>query len=374
MSAANDRRQGRRDREREAMLARLATVASSAPVAETVLFGLAVSAAMLGGWLAAIDGRIDASVAAAIHAASVAVLLGWVWTVRRRKRDLRLPYLLAGTAALTGPFGGLGSALCAALYAIFRRRTTGFEEWYAALFPEQKIASARALFQEIVGDDADEGAAARSVASFTDILAFGTFDQKQALLALIATYFKPAFAPALKAALAHDEPAIRVQAATAVAQIEQRFMRRSVDLENELARRPADVPLLGAAARHYDDYAFTGLLDSDRQEENRKRALALYGAALELAPDNAALELATGRLLVRQGAYREAGDLLSRAAEAGRLPPVGAVWYLECLFQLRAFDRLRIVARQLAPLLDKDEAADPVLRDATRLWAMRAAA
>ena len=373
-SAGSERRQGRRDREHAEMLAGLSQLASSAPVAETMLMGLLAAAATAAGWLAAIAGTIGALEALAVHAGAVAVLGLWVWSVNRRKRDLRLPYLLVGCAALSGPFGACGTVLCAALFAIFRRKTTSFEAWYAALFPEQKTESARALFQEIVAGGNDDEASARSIASFTDILAYGTFDQKQALLALIAAYFKPAFAPALKAALAHEEPAIRVQAATAVAQIEQRFVRRSVDLEQEMARRPGDAPLIGAAARHYDDYAFTGLLDADRQDENRTRALALYTAALERMPDNGTLELAKGRLLVRLGRHEEASALLARSAEGGRLPPTGTIWYLECLFQMRAFDRLRGVAKRLAPLLEKDAAADPLLRDAARLWGQERAA
>lgn len=367
----NERRQARRDREHAAMLAQLSSLAAEVPIVETCVLGSAAGVAIAFGWFSAIAGQLGVLEALAIHAGAVGVLGVWSWSVARRKRDLRLPYLLVGSTALTGPFGAAGTVLCALLYALFRRHTSSFEEWYAALFPAQKTASARALFQEIVGAGDDDRTAARSVASFTDILAFGTFEQKQGLLALIATYFKPAFAPALKAALAHEEPAIRVQAATAVAQIEQRFMRRSVDLESELARRPGDVPLIAAAARHYDDYAFTGLLDSERQDENRKRALALYSAALEKTPENGALELAKGRLLVRLEAFEEASQLLARSAEAGRLPPVGTIWYLECLFRQRAYARLRKVAARIAPLLDKDPNADPLLRDAANLWGGR---
>jgi len=370
-SQGNERRQARRDREHAAMLAQLSSLASEVPIVETCLLGLVAGAAIALGWLAAVTARIGTFEALAVHVVVVGVLGLWSWSVAWRKRDLRFPHLLVGSSLLMGPFGAGGTVLCALLYALFRRHTSSFEEWYAALFPAQKTASARALFQEIVWAGDDDSMAARSVASFTDILAFGTFEQKQGLLALIATYFKPAFAPALKAALAHQEPAIRVQAATAVAQIEQRFMRRSVDLESELARRPGDVPLIAAAARHYDDYAFTGLLDAERQDENRRRALALYSMALDKTPENGVLELAKGRLLVRLEAFEEAGQLLARSAEAGRLPPVGTIWYLECLFKQRAYSRLRSVAAGIALLLDKDPDADPVLRDAANLWSGR---
>lgn len=367
-SRPDDRRRGRRDREHAAMLAKLAHVAGSAPIVETLAVGCAMTAATGYVWFGASQGAFGFVEVAGVHAVVAAAGAAWLWTVARRARDMRLPWLAVGAATCVGPFGGAGSVLCVLLYAWFRRSTTSFEEWYAALFPEQQAEGARALFQEIVSDARDDESAERSIASFTDILAFGTFDQKQALLALIATYFRPAFAPALKSALGHPEPAIRVQAATAVAQIEQRFLRRSLDLDAELARRPGDFPLLFAAARHYDEYAFTGLLDHDRQAENQRRALKLYDDALALAPEDGRLELGMARLLVRMGEYRTAADLLARAANGGRLKPAGAVWYLECLFRLGAFGRLREAAARVVPLLESDETADPRLREAARLW------
>ncbi|MBI3503502.1 MAG: hypothetical protein HY059_01575 [Proteobacteria bacterium] len=367
-NTGDDRRTGRRDREREEILARLTRVAGSVPIVETVLYSGTMTAATGYSWFQASQNDLGFLAVLGAQGAVGAVGLLWIWTVVRRARDLRFPLLAVGSATMVGPFGAAGSVLCALLYAWFRRSTTSFEEWYAALFPEQQNEGARTLFQEIVSEGRDDEVAARSIASFTDILAFGTFDQKQALLALIATYFRPAFAPALKSALGHPEPAIRVQAATAVAQIEQRFLRRSLDLDAELKRRPRDFPLVFAAARHYDDYAFTGLLDHDRQAENQRRALTLYNAALELAPENGRLELGMGRLLVRMGEYHVAADLLAKAANAGRLKPGGAVWYLECLFRIGAFARLREAAARIVPLLEGDETADPRLREAARLW------
>lgn len=364
----DDRRGKRRDRDREAMLATLGRLAGDVPVVETLVAAtaLAVTTAYLALGTAA--GEIALAAGLAGHAGACALAALWAWSVARRNRDLRLPVLAVGATLCLGPFGAGGTALAVVLFLLFRRNVTGFEEWYAALFPEQKVEAARALFQEVVGETRNDDESAASVASFADILEYGTVEQMQALLALVATYFKPAFAPALKIALAHREPAIRVQAATAVAQIEQRFLRRSIDLESELKRRPKDAAVAFAAARHYDDYAFTGLLDEDRQEENRKRAFALYHAALTLRPEDGAIELAIGRLLVRMGDYRTAASLLALSAEAGRLRPAGTVWYLECLFRLGAFAKLREAAARIVPLLEADESADPRLRDAARLW------
>lgn len=372
--SAAERRFKRRDREREEALARLTTLAGTAPVAETAILGTGAAAALAWQWFELAMDRMDTWEIAAGHIAACLALALWLWSVAKRGRDLRLPWSLLGATATLGPLGAAGTALSASLFAMFRRRTLGFEAWYAALFPEAKTEEARALFQEIVAGGDDDETAQRSVASFADVLAFGAFEQKQGMLALIAAYFRPAFAPALKAALAHNEPAIRVQAATAVAQIEARFLRRSVDLDKEMRRRPDDFALIFAAARHFDDYAFTGLLDSDRQDENRNRAQALYARALQLNPDDAKVELALGRLFVRLGRHAEAVAILAPAEQAGRLPAGGAIWLLECFYTLRDFAALRAVASRVAPELDKAETADTAVRDAAKFWALGAAA
>jgi polysaccharide biosynthesis protein PelE len=371
---AAERRDRHRDRERAETLARLTTLAGTAPVLETLAAGSAAAAALAWQWLALTQGRIGPLEVALGHVAICAALAVWLWTVAKRGRDLRLPWSLLGATATLGPLGAAGTTLCAALFAYFRRRTLGFEAWYAALFPEAKTEEARALFQEIVAGGDDDETAERSVASFVDVLAFGAFEQKQGMLALIAAYFRPGFAPALKAALAHNEPAIRVQAATAVAQIESRFLRRSLDLDKEMRRRPDDFALIFAAARHFDDYAFTGLLDSDRQNENRKRAMALYARALALRPEDAKVEVALGRLLVRVGRHVEAVAILARAEAAGRLPADGAIWLLECFYALRDFAALRAIAARIAPILEKSDVADTAVRDAAKFWAQGAAA
>ena len=60
--------------------------------------------------------------------------------------------------------------------------------------------------------------------SFRDILALGSFEDKQAALAILTRRFTPPLAPALRLALNDPDAAIRVQAATAAARIEDLFL------------------------------------------------------------------------------------------------------------------------------------------------------
>src|SRR3546814_9387486 len=81
------------------------------------------------------------------------------------------------------------------------------------------IASGRSANQTLSGID-----------SFTDVMRYGTIEQKRAVLMLLARRFRPEFAPALKLALPHANPAIRVPPPTATAEIESGFTDRTTVL------------------------------------------------------------------------------------------------------------------------------------------------
>src|SRR3546814_11680725 len=98
--------------------------------------------------------------------------------------------------------------------------------------------------------------------------------------------FRPEFAPALKLALQDANPAIRVQAATATAEIESGFTDRTIVLEAAAKAASQDFDRQLAIAQHYDAYAFSGLLDSGREHASRRSALMSYGACLTLRPQD----------------------------------------------------------------------------------------
>lgn len=310
--------------------------------------------------------------AAVAHLAVVAALAVWVRRLARRQEDFRLPLLLAATTAVLGPLGAIGTLLTWALSVVYARSATPFEEWYESMFPENESKFSAYLFEQLRAHHGDPGEQT-GVAPFTDILSFGTQQQKQIAIALIADRFQPAFAPALRQALHDNSSVIRVHAAAAITKIEKDFLARRLELSTAVQERPRDPEALRELARHHDDYAYTGIMDGEREQENRKKALEAYRDYLKLQPDDANAQCLIGRILLRAGAFREAGEWLEQSIRQGSSLPQTILWYMESLFHLGRFPELRELAHaHYADLAADDRIPDQALR-AVELWAGKVA-
>lgn len=267
-----------------------------------------------------------------------------------------------------GPFGVVGAAGAALLSRAHAWRATPFEEWYRALFPEERRDRTRELYEKVVLRG--HGPAERStVAPFADVISLGSLQEKQAAIALIASHFRPEFAVALRAALNDQEAAVRVQAAAAVARIEQQFLRRSIALEARRAADSSDPTLLMELAGHYGALSATGLVDETRAREAAESALALYIDVRDRTEDEAvrvAAAGAAGRLLLRLGRTDEAERLLAPTATSDRATPDVVAPYLEALFRLRRFVDLRQLCIRLRDA--GSEGLPEGVEDALALW------
>jgi hypothetical protein len=333
------------------------------------------AAALAEGWIAQrllADPTAFADLLAAQAGVALATGLCAALLYRLGERD-PLFLLFAVAVAFLGPVGVVGAAVAALFRLAFARRATPFLAWYASLFPTEEPDPTRALHESVVLRG--RGPAKRStVAPFADVMALGSLREKQSVLALIAERFRPPFAGALRAALNDAEPVVRVQAAAAVARIENGYLQRAMSLEERHAERPDDPELMLALARHYDEHAATGLLDEGRTRESAERALGLYLQLADRVRGGGVAEAAEaiGRLLLQLGRVEQAARVLRLMVAdgaGGGPPPHGALGhYLECLYRLRRFAELREVCRRFAQDLE-DPAVPDEIREAARLWA-----
>ena len=347
----------------------IGTLAGDRPVAGT---GELVAATLGAGLLDAVALAFGLSgipfaapSAAALHLLLCGLAGLWVRSRARRGRDLRLAGLLLVTMVPLGPLGAACTLVTAALLALFSRYATGFQDWYLSLFPESETGPAQELYELIVSGR--ENAHLVAGESFTDMMWMGTPQQKQAVIALVARHFRPAFTPALKAGLADADPSVRVQAATATARVEHEFNERWLSLDHAARAHPDDAGALAALSRHLDDYAFCGLLDSNREAEIREKALDGYRRSLELAPDDDGIRLDLGRLLLRCGLAAEAAARLEPLID--RTPDSRILfWYAESLFRLGRFGDLRALPIRRPDLLGDGATLPDALRDVFALW------
>lgn len=329
----------------------------TAACAAVAVVALAVEAALV----AAVGSGTSIRAAVAGH-----VLLGGALAVHaRRARTGRrgAVLLLVGTLAF-GPFGPLGVLLLAVLERRHARHATSIEAWHDMLFPPHGVDPRAELWRRI-GQRASDRAPESHVTPFLDVLAFGSIPQRQAVIAIIAQQFHPAFASALKAALRDEHNVVRVQAATAIARIEREFLERTVELEEAAAG--GDGPAVLALARHYDGQAFAGLLDPAREQACQVSAAERYAAYLASHPADDEARFHLARLAQRRRRWPEAEALLRPLADAGH--PRARVWLMENLFAQRRYRELRELAAMPGP--HSDDAAPIEVSSAVALWAQK---
>jgi hypothetical protein len=284
------------------------------------------------------------STAAVVVAHLALALPAAIALLRSRWGADRYVGLLALTTVALGPLGPAGVLLAMVLERVHARGAVSIEQWHEMLFPPV-VADTKGDLWRRVGKRASDRPPDPRVTPFQDVLAFGSVQQRQAVVAIIAQQFRPAFAPALKAALRDEHNVVRVQAATVIARLEQEFLDRTFELEAAVQFAPDDPAAILALATHADDQAFAGLFDATREESCRARAADGYARYLELRPDDQAVDLRLARLQLRRGVLDEAEPRLRRLADAGHAS--ARLWLMEVLFAQRRYGDLRAVASRV---------------------------
>jgi hypothetical protein len=321
-------------------------------------------------WWLVLAARLGILVGAALHVALIALLCGWIRRLARTQQDLRMPLLLTATSAVLGPIGPAGVLLTIGLQHWFTRSALTFESWYASLFPEETSRSGLISGPPLPSSD-EETSGTINVVPFMDILSFGTRQQKQSMIALMTSRFQPAFAPVLRKALNDSNNAIRVQAATATTKVENNFLERSMQLADAAKKNPHSPAVLLDLARHYDAYAFAGILDEKRERENRDKAIAAYRGFLELKPEDLTVKAELGRLLVRTGDFAQAIALLHQAIEDRVSSPQIVLWYMESLYSLGRYEELCRLTPVYQASIETDKELPVEVGEALKLWASR---
>jgi hypothetical protein len=123
---------------------------------------------------------------------------------------------------------------------------------------------------------------AHSIRSLLDVIIDGTQFEKLDALSLISKRFVPALAPPLKRALDDKDAAVRVLAATVMAQQHNSHMRQIGGLRAEAEAAPVSPALWRELGQAHRDYAGSGLLETSRAEAELSQADAHLARAERL--------------------------------------------------------------------------------------------
>ena len=315
------------------------------PSRAIVVAALAALLVELGLFWAGVSGLWVPLASVGTHLALVAVMVMWTTRSPVCRADLRLPLLLTLAVAFMGPFGAAGTLLTIAMAKRYAKSTPPFEVWYAALFPEESaIGSTNEEWKRLVANQ-DDGRQT-SVTPFSDILGFGSLSQKQELLTVISRQGGISFAPILRLAIDDANNGIRVQAASAIARIEDEFLPREAELMMAVGENPMTPDPLMKLGRLYDEYSSAGILDEARERDCRSKALAVYADYLTLCPDDSDARVAVGRVLLADQRFDDATRWMEPWLAQDGSSVTLLLLYMEALFRLNQFDQMRQVVAQ----------------------------
>ena len=302
-----------------------------------------------------------------IHLVLTLVIMLVTKVLKQAGRDVRLLYVLTISSGGAGFFGGIGSLLASILTICYNHFSLPFAQWYEAIYPEFPSTQEQALYDSITSGK-DETAASYSVISFNDVMNFGSEGQKRRAITKMTDQFHPLFAPAFKQALQDESNTIRVQAAASIVKIENQFSQTLHHIERLEQKSPKDAALKLGLARYYDSFAFTGILDENREAENRKLALQKYKQYLDMRSNDIEARIEAGRLLLRSNQAAQAVELFQDCVKAGYGNDSVKSWLLEAYYQSERYQDLRRLAPEILNHIEKLQEIRPRLAQAIKFW------
>lgn len=302
-----------------------------------------------------------------LHVILVAIAGLLVFLVSKAGLDSRLAVLMMLATAATGAIGAVGTLLTAIRCAFYVRFRQTFDEWYSSIFPKGENSLPEDIMEKLeLGED--ENPLDYSVIPFLDVMEIGNEAQKREALSKMAANFSPRFAPAFKKALTDENSGIRVQAATAIGRIENVFHDKLLKIIQVQRENPKNLVIKKGLADHYDNYAFTGLMDEERERINREKAREKYLEYLQIRPDDMDVRLKVGRLLIRSERYDQAAEWFKHSLDEGYTSDAIKIWYMECLYQTGRYEELRAAASSLRVDLAQYQNFQPEMIESLHLW------
>jgi polysaccharide biosynthesis protein PelE len=300
--------------------------------------------------VALVLGLLNASIPVALvlgfHFYLVAALLLVLGYKARIAKSYALPdVLFVLCVSFLGPLCALGLFLLALPRSKLGPAEQHLDDRFVDLFPVQNSTAAKVLSERLL-QTSNMASGHDTLASFSDVFRNGKLVDKQSVITLILNHFEPAFAPMLRGALSDADPAVRIQAATAISRLETTALEKSIVLQAKLKGEPLRADLVLALGRHYDDYANSGLLDAERAELVRGEALELYRRCIELGDESEETLTAVLRILIRMNRPKDAITAFHCLEEQGEVTAQAVSWQAEALFKLGHFEALHALSER----------------------------
>ena len=304
------------------------------------------------------------------HSLVVLSLLLFLYYWEKEDKETYFPILFTLSTAVFGALGALFALLLLLIRLKFPKVfKTPTEDLYESLLSELKKTEEEELSEYLLTGDVKKFENS-SVIPFMDVLRYGNQRQKQAMIPLLINNYHRNFAPVLREAIQDKDSSIRVLASMGMAQIENKFMKQAIEIEAEKGKEnESNKNYFKILGRHYDDYAHSEILDEVMQTDFRNLAIKSYEKYLRSNPLDGDVLFWLARTFLRNGKPVDAAMKFEVALKNKLLLPQNFVWYLETLYRLREYKKLRDVANKYVRHLNIAEGVIPhEMKKIIQIW------
>lgn len=211
---------------------------------------------------------------------------------------------------------------------------------------------------------------------YLDIIRYGNINQKTIVLNNGLNFYKPEFAPIFKVAINDESNMIRVQAATALTKIKERYAKEISKVQKKVLDKNGKIlnykeKTIRSSIKSYLSYYQSGILD---QEEIKNICLKILGYYDKIDAEKyniKDLEIMAD-LHVRISNYDKAYKILKKIfREKEGISQLSIFNYMKTFFYLGKFDSLRKFATLYRGKLNQDDPISVMINDSTILWARK---
>jgi len=208
--------------------------------------------------------------------------------------------------------------------------------------------------------------------SYLDVMRFGSISQKITALNNVLNFYKPEFSEIFDIAINDESNVIRVQAATAVTKIREKYSKQVREAQKKLFNEDGSLPSKHSSLRSlvkcYMSYIDSGLLDIETIQDISGRILECYNKIGVKNYNIGDLEILSNIYVILQkydDAHKILQDLYKKKAKPSS---VSVLNYLKTLFHLKKMKELREFARKYKNTIDQEDPLSVIINDTSNAW------
>lgn len=283
--------------------------------------------------------------------------------------DLRYPIMNLAFVFFLGPFGAFLFMATTLLSSFYLRRVEPLEKTIGEFFPQDPEDENAFRVYERIRFGLDVYDPDKIPYSYEEVMRYGTEAQKKTAIERILKYFRKEFTKPLLQALSDKASSVRILAATAVARIDNQYSEHLKKIEEEVLQNPNDADLQFKYANLLESLSELDLIDTDRREKLREKAIVIFEELEKEYPENKDISFSLGKLYLNSNQLQKAIFYLYNLKDKhGFVDDEALKELFKALFKNKQYQKIREIIKENNIKVKGEAATHDILIDEIMLW------